>query len=101
MQRARPDKALIEQVVIDAISSVAPNYNTHGCANGHAAILQVVDSLGFTVALANIQASLDICLDPPQLVRIYGCRSVSEMAVALEEAVSDRWSGESERTGAA
>lgn len=81
-----PDKQVIEQIVIEAIAAAS---NVGVILTRDTEVFQVVDSLGLATALANIQAALQLLLEPEQLIGIYAGRSISDLVLALEGALSE------------
>lgn len=81
-----PDKQIIEQIVIEAITAASTASAILTCETE---VFQVVDSLGLVTALANIQAALQLSLEPEQLIGIYACRSVGDLVLTLEVALSE------------
>ncbi|MET0535642.1 MAG: hypothetical protein ABW171_15610 [Steroidobacter sp.] len=47
-------------------------------------ILQIVDSLGFFIALTDIQDATGLPLGPPQLLQLLRCRSIADIVAVLE-----------------
>ncbi len=79
------DKQLIEQIVIEAITAAS---SAGAILTRDTEVFQVVDSLGLVTALANIQAALHLLLEPEQLIGIYACRSIGDLVLTLESALS-------------
>lgn len=49
-----------------------------------ATVFDLVDSLGLLVALTDIQYSLGLTLDPPQLLQVMHCQCVGDVIATLE-----------------
>jgi hypothetical protein len=84
--RVLPDKLVIEQIVIEAITAAS---TAGAIVTRDTEVFQVVDSLGLMTALANIQAALQLLLEPEQLIGIYACRSIGDLVLTLEGALSE------------
>jgi acyl carrier protein len=80
--------AAIEQVVIHALRAASTDKSAQ--VSGSTEVLQVVDSLGLMMGLANIQAALNLKLEPRETIEVLQARSVADVAVALEKALGLR-----------
>lgn len=80
--------AAIEQVVIQALRAASSDKSAQVSATTE--VLQVVDSLGLMMGLANIQAALNIKLEPREIIEVLQARSVADIALALAKALSAR-----------
>jgi acyl carrier protein len=83
-----PSAAAIEQVVLDAM--VAASADKAVPLSAETDVLEIVDSLGLMMALANIQKALNISLNPKEIIAALQARSISELALVLEAAVRAR-----------
>jgi hypothetical protein len=83
------DRRVIEEIVIEALTPAS----RVGSVTRDTEILHLVDSLGLVTALASIQAALHLSLEPEQLIDIFACRSISDLAITLEGALSNQVHG--------
>lgn len=77
----------LERIVIDALSTVSADAAT---ATRETEVLQLVDSLGLIVALANVQEALGVSLEPDEIIHVFQCRSIADVALVLQAALSAR-----------
>lgn len=77
----------LERRVIDAFSAVTQHA---AGATRETEILALVDSLGLVMALANLQHALDVALEPDEIIAVFQCRSVADVANVLQAALSAR-----------
>jgi len=77
--------AAVEQVVIDAL--LAASSDTPAQVSRETEVLQLVDSLGLMMSLANIQTSLNIKLEPKQIIGLLRARSIADLALVLTAAL--------------
>jgi acyl carrier protein len=80
--------AAIEQLVIQALRAASSDKSVQVSATTE--VLQVVDSLGLMMGLANIQAALNIKLEPREIIEVLQARSVADIALALAKALGAR-----------
>jgi hypothetical protein len=80
-----PDQQVIEKTVIEAIRAASA---TGAKPTRDTEVFQLVDSLGLVTALANIQAALQLSLEPEQLIAVFACRSIGDLTITLESALS-------------
>jgi amino acid adenylation domain-containing protein len=78
LQRTPP----LEQAVLAAMS--AASIDKTAAITSSTEILQLVDSLGFFIALTDIQDATGLSLDPAQLLQVLRCRSIADMVATLE-----------------
>jgi acyl carrier protein len=71
-----------ERVVIGAIRAAVASLP--GELTGATEVLGVVDSLGLMTALAEVQESLEVVLEPQHLISIFECRTIAEIAAFLQ-----------------
>lgn len=81
------DTEALERIVVDALSAVSADAAT---ATRETEVLQLVDSLGLVMALSNVQEALDVALDPDEIIEVFQCRSIADVAVVLQAALSSR-----------
>jgi len=82
-----PDTEALERIVIDALSAVSADAAS---ATRDSEVQQLVDSLGLVIALANIQDALDVALEPDEIVGVLGCRTIADVALVLQAALTAR-----------
>jgi hypothetical protein len=82
------DREAIERVVIDTLA--AASSNTTAQPTRETEVLQLVGSLGLIVAVANIQAALSISLQRREMMQVFQCRYIADLALVLEGALSAR-----------
>ena len=78
--------AAVEQVIMDAMLAVSPGKSVSRDID----LLQVVDSLGLMMSLAKIQATLNIRLEPRELIGALQSRSIADLALVLAMALKGR-----------
>lgn len=77
----------IERVVIDTFSATCPE---RSAVTGDTEVLQLVDSIGLVIALAEVQDALGIELDPHEIIEVFYCRTLRDVAIALHASRSAR-----------
>lgn len=87
MNSPSTDIEALERIIIDALSAVSVEAAT---ATRESEVLQLVDSMGLVMALANVQESLDVSLDPDEIIQVFQCRSIADVAVVLQTVLSAR-----------
>jgi acyl carrier protein len=80
--------AAIEQVIIEALLAASSDRSVP--VSRDTDVLQVVDSLGLMMSLADIQTKLNIRLEPQELIDALQARSIADVAVALTTALAAR-----------
>lgn len=83
------DTGTLERIVIDALSTVSADAAT---ASRDTELLQLVDSLGLVMALASVQEALDVALEPDEIIDVFQCRTIAEVATVLQTALKTRLS---------
>lgn len=81
------DIEALERIIIDALSAVSVEAAT---ATRESEVLQLVDSLGLVMALANVQEALDVSLEPDEIIQVFQCRSIADVALVLQAVLSAR-----------
>lgn len=81
------DTETLERIVIDALSAVSVDAAT---ATRDTELLQLVDSLGLVMALANVQEALGVALEPDEIIDVFQCRSITDVATVLQTALKTR-----------
>lgn len=81
------DTETLERIVIDALSAVSVDAAT---ATRDTELLQLVDSLGLVMALANVQEALGVALEPDEIIDVFQCRSIADVATVLQTALKTR-----------
>jgi acyl carrier protein len=80
--------AAIEQVIIEALLAASSDRSVP--VSRDTDVLQVVDSLGLMMGLADIQTKLNIRLEPQELIAAFQARSIADVAVALTTVLAAR-----------
>jgi acyl carrier protein len=78
----------IEQVVVEALSAASSDRSVP--LSRDTEVLQVVDSLGLMMSLADIQTKLNIRLEPQELIDALQARSIADLAVGLTTVLAAR-----------
>ena len=73
---------LLEQTVLAAMS--AASANKEAAVTSATEVLQLVDSLGFFLALTDVQEATGLLLGPAQLLQLLRCRSIADIVATLE-----------------
>lgn len=81
------DTETLERIVIDALSTVSADAAT---ASRDTELLQLVDSLGLVMALASVQEALDVALEPDEIIDVFQCRTIADVAIVLQTALTTR-----------
>jgi acyl carrier protein len=81
------DTEALERIIIDALAAVSVEAAT---ATRESEVLQLVDSMGLVMALANVQEALDVSLEPDEIIQVFQCRSIADVAVVLQAVLSAR-----------
>ncbi len=81
------DTEALERIIIDALSAVSVDAAT---ATGESELSQLVDSMGLVMALANVQEALDVSLEPDEIINVFQCRSIADVALLLQAALLAR-----------
>jgi acyl carrier protein len=79
--------AEVEQVVIDALRASS---DKSAPVSRETDVLQVVDSLGLMMSVANIQTALNIKLEPREVIGVLQSRSVADLGLVLITALKSR-----------
>ena len=85
-----PSLEAIERVVIDTFSAASG----HPPASRDTAVLDLIDSVGLIIALADVQATLDVELESDEIIEVFQCRSLGDVAAALHAALAGRVTAE-------
>lgn len=80
--------ASVEQVVFEAMCAASADKAVRVCADTE--VLQIVDSLGLMMSLANIQAALNVRLEPKEIIGVLQARSIRDVTLALTRAMETR-----------
>lgn len=75
-------------MVIDAMLAASPDKPAR--VSRDTEVLQVVDSLGLMLSLANIQAVLNITLEPKEIIGALQARSIADLALVLSPVLEAR-----------
>jgi hypothetical protein len=79
----------IEQMIFDSFLAASPGNQIP--LSRDTAVLDVVDSLGLMMSLANLQTALKIVLEPKQIIAALQARSVADLTSVLIAAMSARY----------
>ncbi len=85
---AEVSSTAVEHVVIDALCAASPDKSVP--ITRETDVLQVVDSLGLMMGLANIQTALNIKLEPREIIGVLQSRSIADLASVLVTALKAR-----------
>lgn len=80
--------AVIEELVIETMRAASSSQSVPVFRDTE--VLQVVDSLGLMMSLANIQSALKIKLEPTEVIAVLQAHSIGDVALALTKAVETR-----------
>lgn len=70
----------IKRIVIDTFSATCPDPSA---VTVDTEVLQLVDSIGLVIALAEVQDALAIELEPHEIIEVFHCRTLGDVASAL------------------
>jgi acyl carrier protein len=80
--------AKVEQMIIDAFLAASPGNQVP--LSRDTGVLDIVDSLGLMMGLANLQTALKIVLEPKEIIGALQARSVADLASVLMTAMEAR-----------
>jgi acyl carrier protein len=78
----------VDQVVIEAMFAASHDKSVN--VTRETELLEVVDSLGLMMGLTNIQAALNIRLEPRELIGALQARSIADLSLVLSTALAAR-----------
>jgi acyl carrier protein len=79
----------IAEAVKDALTKVSSEEGSPEATHDSEQMLQGLDSLGLMLAMADIQATLQLEFEPEQLVQLFQCRTIEALTVLISRICAD------------